>query len=130
MRDLDIYSGTTKTNLALPASKTSSGRSASVDLRDFTGKGFLVLTALNTAGTNPTLDVKLETSTAADTGQGDVSGVVFAQVTDTPASIQMIPVDFDDPNLSRYADVYWTIGGTSSPAFTLSVSAYGRKRTI
>lgn len=129
-RDLDVYAGLTKVDLQIPASKTSSGRSSSVDVRDFTGRGFAVLTALNTAGTTPTLDAKLETSAASGSGQGDLTGAAFTEVTDATASIQIIPLDFDDPNLNHYLDLAWTIGGTSTPTFTLSGAIFGRKRTF
>ena len=52
----------------------------------------------------------------------DVTGGAYTQATST-ASMQVINLNIDD--LGRYMRAYNTIGGTSSPAFYMSVAAYG-----
>ena len=76
--------GATLSTIKAPAAITADGNSAGLDIRDYTGKLCLVLTALNTAGTTPTLAVKLQysqdddligTVTYAGTGNGTITEV-------------------------------------------------------
>lgn len=62
---MDIIGESTLTTLQLPASITADGNSAGVDCRNLIGQGAIVMTARNTAGSNPTMAVKLQGS--ADT---------------------------------------------------------------
>jgi hypothetical protein len=73
------------------------------------------LTVTVVSGTNPTLDVKLETS--AD-GTNYYSAGTFVQK--TAAATADAKVFGDLGSLSRWA---WTIGGTDTPTFTFSISA-------
>lgn len=57
---MDIIGDSTLTTLQAPASITADGNTAGVDCRSLIGQGAIILTALNTAGTNPTLGIKLQ----------------------------------------------------------------------
>jgi hypothetical protein len=63
---MDIIGDSTLTTLQAPASISADGNTAGVDCRSLIGQGGLILTALNTAGTNPTLAVKLQGTQDAD----------------------------------------------------------------
>ena len=77
------------------------------------------------AGTNPTLDVKLQESSDNSTFT-DISGATFTQVTDAAQALEKITINTND--VKRYLRAVGTIGGTSSPAFTYSVAlVYGKK---
>lgn len=57
---MDILGVSTLTTLQTPASISASGNSAGVDCRSLCQQGAVILTALKTAGTNPTLAIKLQ----------------------------------------------------------------------
>lgn len=57
---MDIIGDSTITTLQAPASITADGNTAGVDCRSLTGQGAVILTAMNIAGTNPTLAVKVQ----------------------------------------------------------------------
>lgn len=77
------------------------------------------------AGTDPTLDVKLQESSDNSTFT-DISGATFTQVTDAAQALEKITINTND--VKRYLRAVGTIGGTSSPAFTYSVAlVYGKK---
>lgn len=57
---MDIIGDSILTTLQAPASITADGNTAGVDCRSLIGQGAIILTALNTAGTNPTLAIKLQ----------------------------------------------------------------------
>ena len=84
---------------------------------NYDGELVLLLDALNGAGTLPTLAVKLQTSAASGSGYADVAGAAFTGLT-TGASQQKLVVDRGA--LKRYIRLDYTIGGTSSPSYTLS----------
>lgn len=63
---MDIIGDSTLTTLQAPASVSADGNTAGVDCRNLAGQGAIILTALNTAGTNPTLAVKLQGTQDAD----------------------------------------------------------------
>lgn len=63
---MDIIGDSTLTTLQTPAAISADGNKAGVDCRSLIGQGALILTALNTAGTNPTLAVKLQGTQDAD----------------------------------------------------------------
>jgi len=63
---MDIIGDSTLTTLRTPAAISADGNTAGVDCRSLIGQGALILTALNTAGTNPTLAVKLQGTQDAD----------------------------------------------------------------
>lgn len=110
--------------LAPNAVRTSTLTGTAVDTRALDGVAQVVLvSSAATAGTDPTLDVKL---THCDTSGGsytDVTDATFAQVTDAADSTQMIAVKTGE--LKRYVKVVGTIGGTSTPTFGFGVVLVG-----
>jgi hypothetical protein len=77
-----------------------------------------------TAGTNPTYNVKLQDS-ANNSAFDDITGATFTEVTDA-ASQQKL--SFNTNNVRRYVRAVATIGGTSAPAFTASVTLLFSKK--
>lgn len=127
MRNVDIAAGMTKTNLVAPVAIATTAAKSSVDLSAYVGKVLIVLTALNTAGTNPTLALKLQNSAAADTGQVDISGKAFTGLTTTNVNgTQTMELDMAEMTLGKYVNVHGTIGGTDSPSYAVSVVVIGR----
>ena len=63
---MDIIGDSTLTTLQAPAVVNADGSTAGIDCRSLAGHGALIMTALNTAGTNPTLAVKLQGTQDAD----------------------------------------------------------------
>lgn len=63
---MDTIADSTLTTLQAPASVSASGNTAGIDARGLAGHGALIMTALKTAGTNPTLAVKLQGAADAD----------------------------------------------------------------
>lgn len=126
------------TGTLLSATSLISGRQATstvtpstgADLKDYIGEVTFVLdSGAATAGTTPTLAVKLQSSTASDgTGDAfaDISGATFTTVTDAAASLQTITLPIDAQE--RYIRAVATIGGTSTPTFQFSVHAVGKKK--
>jgi hypothetical protein len=125
--DLDLFTTHPKLDLAVPLSVTATANRAGVDVSQFIGVAIVLLTALNTAGTTPTLDVKLQDS-PDNTTFTDVPGAAFAQVTTGAGAIQSIGLNMD--GVAKYLRVVDTLGGTSSPATTRSVILIGRKQVI
>lgn len=108
------------------AARTSTGNGTGVDVRALDGDLVLILdSAAAGAGTNPTLDVTVEHSDASGSGYTAISGAAFTQVTST-ASQQKLVISKD--GAKRYVRVTYTIGGTSSPSFTFSVTGVGVKK--
>lgn len=110
-------------------SVTATANGSGVDIRDFVGELAVLLTAKNTAGTTPTLDVTLEHSDD-DSIYAAISGAAFTQVTDAgtlAAVLQKITVRADQ--VKRYIRPVTTIGGTASPAFMAACVAVGVKQT-
>lgn len=63
---MDIIGDSTLTTLQAPAAISADGNTAGIDCRNLCGHGAILLTALNTAGTNPTLAIKLQGTQDAD----------------------------------------------------------------
>ena len=104
------------------ASITATGNGTGVDVSQFVGSIAVSLAAKNTAGTSPTLDVKLQESDD-DSTYTDITGATFTQVTATD-SFQKIGVDVRQTR--GYLRYVGTIGGTT-PSFTMGVSLLGIK---
>lgn len=107
------------------AARTATGQGSAVDIRDVEGDLAIVLDSGAGSG-DMTLDAKLQDSADGSTGWADVSGAAFTQVT-TAASQQKIVVDTNA--VKRYVRAAYTIAGTT-PSFTFSVNALGRKKTV
>lgn len=116
-------------NLATPVSITVTGNSAVyVDLKDLEGEIVIVLQAMNTAGTNPTLDVALKDSASETAGAAvndpDGNAIAFTQVTDANDPFTQT-LRFNKRLFRRYLHLSYTVGGTNSPAFTVSAVVVG-----
>lgn len=115
-------------NLVPMAAVAASGNGTSIDCLDYVGSAAFVLNAKNTAGTTPTLDVKLQDS-ADNSTFADITGAVFTQVTDAgtlAATIEKISVNIDSAR--RYIRAVKTIGGTASPSFNVSLTGLAVKQ--
>ena len=122
----DIPGILTVASVAASAARTTTLTGTGVDLQSYEGNiGLILNSSAATAGTSPTLDVKVQDS-ADNSSFADVSGLTFTQVTDA-ASVQLLRVR---KSVRRYIRVVGTIGGTSSPAFTYGVELIGIKKTI
>ena len=110
-------------------SRTASANGTGFDLEGSNGaegEAIIILASdAASAGTSPTLDVKLQES-SDDSTYTDISGATFTQVTDAAQALEKISINTND--VERYLRAVGTIGGTSSPAFTYSVAlVYGKK---
>lgn len=126
----DNHLGTELQTIALVpmADITASGNGTGFDATDYVGSLAVVLSAKNVAGTNPTLVVKLQDS-ADNSTFADITGAVFTTVTDAgtlAATLEKISVNIDSAR--RYIRAVKTIGGTVSPEFLLSCTAFGVKQ--
>src|ERR1043166_8432587 len=115
---------------ATSASRTANLTGSAVDLLDYEGVAAFVLNSgAATAGTNPTLDVKIQHSDTTTSGDFvDVSpAMAFTQVT-TTAGVQLLTKNVSD--LKRYVRVIGTLGGTSTPTFDYGVSILAIKTAV
>ena len=109
------------------AARTSTGNGTAVDLQQYDGDLIVLLdSAAASAGTNPTLDIKLQASDTQGGSYADISGAVFTRVTDAAASQQTLVISKSES--PRWLRIVYTIGGTNSPSFTFSVNAVGVKK--
>ena len=91
---MDIIGDATLTTIQAPASISATGNSAGVDVRTLAGLGCLVLTSRNTAGTNPTLALKLQHSQEADLiGTVAYSGTGNGTITEVEAGAGAVAED-------------------------------------
>ena len=110
--------------LAGNAVRTSTFTGTGVDVAAYDGPCHLILqSSAATAGTTPTLIVKLETSDIVDSAFGDVAGVVFTTVTAAADLTQMLTVQIGD--LKRFVRVVGTIAGTETPTYGFGVTMVG-----
>jgi len=109
----------------IPAAvRTSTVTGSAVDTRALDGVCQIVLmSSAATAGTSPTLNVKLTHCATSGGSYTDVTGATFAQVTNAADSTQMIAVKAGE--LERYVKAVGTIGGTSTPTFGFGVALVG-----
>jgi hypothetical protein len=116
--------------LAAAARRTTTLTGTEIDVLHYEGVGLIVLNAsAASAGTSPTLDVKLQHSDTTTSGDfADVTGAAFTRVTDVSgtAGVQVLRVNVSD--LKRYLRVIGTIGGTNTPTFDYSVEFVGIKK--
>lgn len=116
----DLKTETTLLTLLKAQSATATANGTGVDISSYVGNILVILNAAAaTAGSSPTLDVKIQDS-ADNSSFADVSGYTFTQVTNAD-SLQGLSID--TRNLRKYIRVVITIGGTSSPAFPVAISA-------
>lgn len=94
---------------------------------NYEGQIAFLLHAVNTAGTNPTLAIKLQHSDESGANYTDVTGGGFTGLTTTTVNgLQKVVVKRE--NLKRYVRLDYDIGGTDSPAYTLSCQAVVAKK--
>lgn len=101
----------TAISLLTSAERSASGAGASVDLGIHSGLS-LDLAVTTKSGTNPTLDLRIETSKDGVTWR---TLDAFPQVTGVGPSAQLFA------GADRYVRAVWTLGGTT-PAFTFALS--------
>jgi len=96
------------------------------DITDYEGTILVVLEAgAATAGTTPTLDVKLQHSDTSGGTYADVTGAAYTQVT-TTASQQVLRIDCDA--VKGFIKAVATYGGTSTPTFPFGLTVIGHKK--
>lgn len=108
-------------------SRTATLTGTAFDTAGYQGQMAVILEAgAATAGTNPTLDVKIQHSDTTTSGDfSDITGAAFAQVTN--AASQQIKL-LDRNKTKRYIRVIGTLGGTSTPTFPYGVTFLGAKK--
>ena len=84
---------------------------------------FILQSSAATAGTNPTLNVKLQHSDAAESGFEDFAGATFTQVTGAADRTEMITRQIGD--MKKYVRCVGTIAGTNTPTFAFGVTMVG-----
>jgi hypothetical protein len=110
--------------LAANAVRTSTLTGTGVDISNYTGPMHVIMqSSAATAGTSPTLAVKLQDSDVLGSGYADVTGATFTGLTDAADATQMITIHPDA--LKKYIRVVGTIGGTATPTFGFGVIALG-----
>lgn len=113
---------------ALDAVPDSNITGFGVDMTDYLGMGKVILAAGSaSAGTNPTLDVKLQESDTESGGYTDIASAAFTQVT-TSGGVQSMALNLD--SVKKYIRALATIGGTSTPTFNGSCLLLGRKQQV
>lgn len=113
-------------NLIPMQSITATGAITGVDCGGITSQLVAFIAALNTAGTNPTLDVKLQHSNdnGSTDAYADISpAVAITQI--TTAGAKLVKLTVESPDIKRWVRAFVTIGGTASPAYTVSAVIAG-----
>lgn len=107
---------------------TSTETGTGIDMSLYEGEVVVVLnSSAKTAGTDPTLDVKLQHDPAVGGSYADISGATFAQVTTTALTAAL---SFNVADCDAFIRAIGTIGGTSTPTFDFGVTIYGIKKTV
>lgn len=107
------------------AVRTGTVTGSAVDVRGYEGKGQVIFTSsAATAGTNPTLNVKLTECATSGGSYDDIAGATFTQVTAAADRTQMIPIDFDA--CKGFIKGVGTIAGTDTPTYSFAVTIIGR----
>lgn len=110
------------------AVRTSTPTLSAVDVRKYEGVGQIILTSsAATAGTSPTLTVKLQHALTSGGQYDDIAGATFTQVTDAADTTQMIPLDFSA--CRGFIKVVATIAGTDTPTFSFAVTALAQAKS-
>ncbi|MGD1146969.1 MAG: hypothetical protein ABR961_03330 [Thermoanaerobaculaceae bacterium] len=129
MGDIDLFDDTAVLNLVGTQTVTATDRGSAVNVHqgNLEARGVAILdAAAASAGTTPTLDVKLVESDDGVTWT-DVPGAAFSEVSASPLQ-QAIPVAID--SRKQFVAAAYTLGasGTSTPSFTFSVNLIGLKK--
>ena len=105
---------------------TANNNSTGIDISQYIGTLKIKLDAQNQAGTNPTLDVKIQESDTIDGTYTDVTDGEFTQVTD--AAVADEDIILDTRALKKFIRTDDVIGGTDTPSFDRAVTLVGRKQ--
>ncbi len=115
------------TLLAAAASRTALLTGTAVDIQGYEGNLLVILeSSAATAGTNPTLDVKIQDCDTSGGTFADVTGAAFAQVTTTAVALG---IALDTGKVKRWIKVIGTLGGTATPTFVYGVCLVGLKKS-
>ena len=107
---------------------TSTETGTGIDVSAAEGIAIATLnSSAKTAGTDPTLDVKLQSCSAVGGTYADIAGVTFSQVT-TAALLEQI--SFNIANVEGFVRALATIGGTSTPTFDFGVTLTYMKKAV
>jgi hypothetical protein len=99
---MDIIGDAALTNIQAPAAISADGNSAGIDARNLKGQGAIVLMARNTAGSTPTLALKLQGSqdtdavTSVTPGSNTGTGNCFDVVAGPDAVAETITLTFSN----------------------------------
>lgn len=114
----DIKGATERATVLKSSAIAVTTNGPAVDLRPYRGNVALIFNiAAATAGTDPTMDVKIQESDTSGGTYTDVAGQTLTQVTDED-SLQALSLDPD--TVKPFIRAVFTIGGTSSPSFPCS----------
>lgn len=106
------------------AVRTSTVTGTGVDVSAYTGTCQVILqSSAATAGTSPTLNVKVQQADTLGGAYTDVTGAAFAQVTGAADVTQMIAILPDE--IKPFIRVLGTIGGSATPTFGFGVTMIG-----
>lgn len=113
----NVSQNLTQITLQPMADITSTTTGTGVNVQEYVGEAVFLVAAKNVAGTNPTLDVKLQESDD-DSTYTDVTGGAFTQVTEAGTkAAKQYKLNINIDGAKKYIRTVATIGGTSSPQF-------------
>ncbi len=111
--------------LAEPDQRTATLTGTGIDTNGMKGVGEAILhSGAASAGTNPTLDGKIQESDVLGSGYTDIPGKTFSQVT-TASLLEGVSIDLDVSK--RFIRFVGTLGGTLTPTFDYGVILRARK---
>jgi len=106
---------------------TSTVTGTGKDVTQWEGKALAILNSgPASAGTLPTLNVKLQHCATVGGSYVDITGATFTEVTNAAALVEGITINVSD--LNGFIRAVGTIGGTSTPTFDFSVELVGFKK--
>lgn len=112
--------------LVAAQSVAATANGTGVDISNHIGNAVVILdSGAASAGTLPTLNVKLQSSADNSTNWTDVPNGAFPQIT-TVATLAKLVIRPRD--LNKYLRAVSTIGGTASPAFPVAVHMLALKQ--
>jgi hypothetical protein len=117
--------------LAPPIARTATLTGTALDVLDYEGACLIVLNAAAaTAGTTPTLNVKLQHCATTTSGDFvDVTGATFTQVTDVAGTAGVQTLHLNVSDLKQYLRVIGTIAGANA-SFDFTVEFVGVKKSV
>ncbi len=126
---LDIAGNALVGQSLVPAAITTTGAGTYVDCLDSNANMASALMQVGAvSGTQGTFDVKMQESTATNTGYTDIPGATFTQFTTTgtttTGAVQMVSFQ----RLKRYVRGYVTVGGTVTSGI-IGLSVFAQRAT-